>query len=259
MTIVASVKVRDGIVLGTDSMTQITGVDSDGHAVFVKAYSNARKLFSLGDAQVGVMTWGLGNLDQQSIEGVVLDFRRTALDATASVGDIAQQLYDFVKPKWQAAQQASDLGFCIAGYSSPDAAFAEVYEFVLPRDASAVVASGADDFGLLWRGIDLPLIRLIKGVDPTLLADLLAGGMPQPDVEALIAPREWFLSQPGMPIQDAVNLVDYLLTTTIRTATFVDANPTCGGPLQVAAILPATGFEWISHPRLILPRDEVPT
>jgi len=55
MTIVAAVKVRDGLILGTDSMTQITVQTPQGPQV-LKAYSNARKLFQIGDRRIGVMT-----------------------------------------------------------------------------------------------------------------------------------------------------------------------------------------------------------
>ena len=43
MTIVCSVKVRDGLILGTDSMTQISAPIDDGGVQVLKSYSNARK------------------------------------------------------------------------------------------------------------------------------------------------------------------------------------------------------------------------
>jgi hypothetical protein len=55
MTIVASVKVRDGLALGTDSMTNIVSTTGGARNV-LKTYSNARKLFQLGDWPIGVMT-----------------------------------------------------------------------------------------------------------------------------------------------------------------------------------------------------------
>lgn len=54
---VASVKVRDGLVLASDSMTQVT-IPSEPPAPpqWAKAYANARKLFQLADLPVGVVT-----------------------------------------------------------------------------------------------------------------------------------------------------------------------------------------------------------
>jgi hypothetical protein len=251
MTIVASVKVRDGLVLGTDSMTQLTVRLPTGEVRFAKAYTNARKLFDLSPARAGVMSWGLGNIGDHSIEGLVREFR-SGLDDNATIEDIAKALFAFIAPRWNAVAGVADdpnglaIGFCVAGYS-PSVAFAEVYEFVLPRDVTPAVSSGPDDFGLLWRGIDTPLIRLIKGVDNQLIEALAREGLTHDRINELIEPLEWFLYQPGMPLQDAVNLVDYLLSTTVGVSSFVEPNPTCGGPLQVAAVLPDRGFAWISR------------
>jgi len=49
MSIIASVKVNDGIVLAADSTTQLHGVDAQGNVGVVKLYHNARKLFQLGE------------------------------------------------------------------------------------------------------------------------------------------------------------------------------------------------------------------
>jgi hypothetical protein len=48
MTICASVKMRDAIVLGTDSMTQVQRAGVGGQPVVFKPYVNARKLFQIG-------------------------------------------------------------------------------------------------------------------------------------------------------------------------------------------------------------------
>jgi hypothetical protein len=257
MTIVTSVKVRDGLVLGTDSMTQITRTFPDGTTVFAKAYANARKLFDLEPASAGAMTYGLGNIGEQSIEGLVREFRPVVNHAW-TIQELATHLFEFIEPKWrEVAGDSQDpryqIGFCVAGYS-PDAPFAETYEFLLPRDAAPSVASAQTDFGLLWRGIERPLVRLVRGFDFEILSALREAGLDQAQVESMIAPHEWFLSQPGMPLQDAVNLVDFLLSTTIGVSSFVEPNPTCGGPLQVATILPDRGFTWINQPELSLPR-----
>ena len=52
-----------------------------------------------------------------------------------------------------------------------------------------------------------------------------------------------------MPVQDAINFAVYVLRTTIGLANFEIGPPSCGGPLQVAIILPETGFEWVENPR----------
>src|SRR5436309_4849037 len=137
MTIIASVKVRDGLIIGADSMTQISAPMPQGGVTVLKSYSNARKLFQVGNEPVGVMTYGLGNIGNRSIEGLVLDFSRSAEEG--SVERIAQGLYVHFKDQYDAVfaqvpdEQRPVLGFYIAGYT-PGVPFPEEFEFLLPRD-----------------------------------------------------------------------------------------------------------------------------
>jgi hypothetical protein len=137
VTIVCSVKVRDGLILGTDSMTQISAPMDDGGVRVLKSYSNARKLFQVGEAPIGVMTYGLGNIGNRSIEGLVLDFSRDAQQV--SVEATAAGLYEHVKGQYDAVfgevpvEQKPVLGFYLAGYSQGEP-FPEEFEFLLPRD-----------------------------------------------------------------------------------------------------------------------------
>ena len=61
MSIVASVTVHDGIVIGADSMSQIMGRDSAGNVGFVQSYQHAQKLYQFS-SRIGVATWGAGNV-----------------------------------------------------------------------------------------------------------------------------------------------------------------------------------------------------
>ena len=70
MSIVASVKVHDGLVLGADSMTQIIGKDEAGKVGFIQNFQNAQKLFQFSD-RIGVATYGVGNIGPRSIGSFV--------------------------------------------------------------------------------------------------------------------------------------------------------------------------------------------
>lgn len=52
MTIIASVKAKDGIVLATDSMTQIGNREQDGKMSIVMTYRNAKKLFRIRELPI---------------------------------------------------------------------------------------------------------------------------------------------------------------------------------------------------------------
>jgi len=247
MTICASVKVRDGLALGTDSMTQIWGQDAAGNRGVVKTYGNARKLFRIGQLKLGIMTYGTGNLGPRSVQGLVRDFSPQEVD----VQGVTRQLYEYFRPVYEEhfASQEVPLGFFVAGYS-PNEPFAEQWEFLLPRDQEIRLVRPRDDFGANWRGVDIPFTRLNKGFDPRMIAKLRELGVQQEVIDQAIMQWESPVIYDAMPVQDAVNFVAFILQTTIGMATFEVGPTSCGGPLQIAVVLPDKGFKWISRPTL---------
>lgn len=253
MTICASVKVRDGLVLGTDSKTQILGRDQRGNRVPVKSYSNARKLFHIGKLPIGVMTYGIGNIGPRSIQGFVREF--TSLHChELSVEGVGKELFTFFAKAYQEEfgdTPGAPLGFFIAGYS-PQQAFPEEWEFLLPRDDELCQVRPTDQFGASWRGTEVPFTRLYKGYDPRVVEGLRKLGVAQELIDQAVKKYESPVAYDGMPLQDAIDFTAFILQTTIGLSTFELGVPSCGGPLQVAAILPEPAFHWIQEPTLAL-------
>jgi hypothetical protein len=247
MTICVCVKVRDGLVLGTDSMTQIIGVDATGQRGFVKAYANARKLFQIKNWPIGVMTYGIGNLGERSIQNMVLEFNK-AYEGQQDVEEVGRSLCHFFRENYQAqfgSQASTDvLGFYIAGYT-PNAPFAEEWEFSLPQDLDIKRVREREVFGSSWRGITIPFSRLYMGFDPRIEPELLKRGVSQQVIKEVLGMWKSPIVYNGMPIQDAINFAIFILKTTIGVSTFEVGVPTCGGSLQVATILPDSGYKWI--------------
>jgi hypothetical protein len=50
---------------------------------------------------------------------------------------------------------------------------------------------------------------------------------------------------PPMPIQDAIDLAEFLVDLTIKWKRFTPGAPTVGGPIEIAAITKHEGFKWI--------------
>ncbi len=248
MTIVASVKVRDGLVLATDSMTQV----HQGQQ-YITSYPNARKLFQARELPVGVMTYGLGNIGDISAEGLVRDFCASLSPSVKSVATIAKRLHAYIKTAYDTtfastptAEQPT-MGFYIAGYDSQP--FAEQQEFQLPADANGPRQVAPNNrFGSSWRGIDIPFTRLYKGLDPRLAPQLKAKGFTDAEISSLFSNFEAAVHYDGMPVQDAINFAAYIVKTTIGMSTYEAGVPTCGGPLQIALILPVGEFHWVEKP-----------
>lgn len=252
MTIVASVKVRDGLVLGTDSMTQIWGP-----AGYVASFANAVKLFRLSELPVGVMTHGLGNIENRSIEGIVLDFCRELPEDVTAVPEIAQRLYEHIRALYDAvfseptAQQA--LGMIVAGFS-PEAPLGEEYEFLLPSDAAPRPIRPPEEVGSSWRGITAPFAALGRGISPGFHQALIAQGVAGPELDALSQEHGMQVALAGMPLQDAVDYATYMLDVTIGWARFQVGVDACARPLQMAVITADHQWKWLSKPKLAVPQ-----
>ena len=272
MTICVSVKTRDGLVLGTDSMTQIQSSGAPGaQPVVLKSYQYARKLFRINATlPIAVETWGIGNYGQRTIESLVLEFGRNCTAST--VQDVANQFYAFVQPQYAAlfpatpppptgspspppAQPPPQLqsGFLIGGYS-PGQPLAEEWEFVLPRDPQPRATRATGIFGAAWRGIEDHLTRLVHGFDRRIQQELANNGVGAPVLAAVFAQGRWAMPMilDGMPLQDGINFAEYLLRTTIGACEFTTGAPACGGPLQIAVIRPDGDFLWIAESKLHL-------
>lgn len=261
MSIVACVRVYDGIVIGSESMTQLWG-QAAGQAQpnFIKAYSHARKLFQFADLPIGILTYGAGNVGSRSIGGFVNQFsdHLTDADKTKTVQTIATEFRDFFRQAYEnqfgqlQANQKPSIGFYVAGYSPNEVDLIGAdWEFIFPQ--ADVVKPRPSDYGASWRGIGLPFTRIYTGVDPRLYEIMRAQGV-QPEVIARIQQQAAAsLSSPvafdGMPLKDAIGYCEFILKTTVGVCTYEVGVPTCGGPLQVAAIT-SKEFVWILKPKL---------
>ena len=168
---------------------------------------------------------------------------------------IASQLLTFFKKAY--CEELGDnstaiLGFYVAGYSDKQP-FSEEYEFQLPKDSTARQVRPLDEFGSSWRGVAIPFTRLYMGVDPRLLEELGSYGISDTVLAELRKKYNSSVVYDGMPVQDAINFVAFILQTTVGMATFEVGTASCGGPLQIATILPEEGFRWIAEPVLSAP------
>jgi hypothetical protein len=250
MTIVTCVKVRDGLVLGTDSMTHL-----QRGGQFLRSYQHARKLFQIGSLPMAVMTYGLGNIGPRSIESLIREFGGT-LKGQTSVNGVAEALFAFMKEHYDPyaselpeGAETPDLGFYLAGYSK-SGVFAEEREFLLPRDEGPLKVRADEAFGAAWRGVEAPFFRLSKGYGQFVRLRLEKTGMDDDEVQALLGDLEIDTMFDGMPVQDAVDYAVFVLKTTIGYATFSTAVSPCGGPLQIVAIRPDIGFKWLLEPEV---------
>jgi hypothetical protein len=269
MTIAISLKVNDGVVLAADSASTLIAPTTSGGSTVVNVYNNANKIFNLRKGlPIGAITWGSGSIGPASISTLAKDLRRRLsgaaedkrdweLDPVAyTVEEVARRLRAFIYeehyvPAFQDWPDKPALGFVVAGYSA-GAGLAEEYQVLMDGagcEEPRPMRSRADT-GLAWRGEPEAISRLVLGYSPRLehvFAQNL--GVPPDQISpALAAIRQALtapLVQPPMPIQDAIDLAEFLVDTAIRFSRFTPGASTVGGPIESAAITKHEGFKWV--------------
>ena len=254
MSIVASVSVHDGLVFGAESMVQIWGqVAPQGPSGVIKAYENAQKLFQLGEHNIGVMTYGIGNIGQRSIGNYLNEFagNNTKL---MGVRENTEKLLEFLREKYTKKYSGMDqgqlptLGIMVGGYG-PGQHLAEAWEFLLPSSNDVQPTRPGHVFGASWRGISAPFARLYNGFDPTIRDAMQEAGLEPQKVSKILDPCQMPIVFDGMPVQEAIDFVVFVLQTTIGMAKFAVGPQACGGPLWIA-VVEAGSFKWIRQPSL---------
>ncbi|KAA0250587.1 MAG: hypothetical protein EDX89_22565 [Acidobacteria bacterium] len=268
MTIAISLKVNDGLVLAADSASTFFLQGPDGKPVTFNVYNHANKVFNLVKGlPIGVITWGAGSIGTSSIETLMKDLRlklSTPGDASAidrqsyQMQDVAKAVRRFFfderyHPSLSGRPDAPELGFIIAGYSSGQS-MAEEFE-VSMRGAACpdpVPVRALPECGLKWAGMLEPISRLILGYGtglPNVLEARL--GVPreqvQPAMQVIQQSLEAPLVVPPMPIQDAIDLAEFLVELTAKFYRFLPGAQSVGGPIEIAVITKHEHFKWIKR------------
>jgi hypothetical protein len=269
LTIVAAVKTRDCLVLGTDSVSTIIG-SVGGQNAALKSYSHTQKLFEISKYNLGVATWGQGAVGGRSIAGLVSEFSASLATSPTTVQDAAVQLDRFVSGIYNAqfsavpVGQQPNLGFWVGGYSTgvhspelwelnypvqpPTSASAPAPTQAAAPPPTAVKQTMASTFyGAGWNGIMGPFYRILKGYDPAIVTRLQQAGVPQTTIDQAIQGMETAIYFDSMPVQDAIDYCRHILNVTIGDSRFRMGTPLTGEPLQVALITERNPFKWVDE------------
>jgi hypothetical protein len=272
LTIAISLKVNDGVVLASDSATTILSRAVDAAPTITdihNIYNNANKIFNLKKGKpIGAITWGAGSIGPASISTLVKDFRKDSdvegsqwyVDwKNYSVESVATTFRDFFVSKYEAIRstsadaQSTPMGFIVAGYGT-NSEMAEEYQidFVDGHGTGPRLLRPVAESGLTWSGEPEAITRLIIGFGTALPAVLSENFGLSPDQ---LAPALSIIQQrlqapivmPPMPIQDAIDLAEFLVDATIKFKKFHVGFPTVGGPIEIAAITKHEKFKWVQR------------
>jgi hypothetical protein len=258
VSVVATVKVYDGIVLGAESMTQLTmNIPGQPRPQVIKSYENAQKLFQVAEKPIGILTYGIGNIGRRSVESFVHQFSRSERarpPEAVNVAETAERFFQFINghhgQAFGAMPEKPAMGFVIAGYTDNEHLASE-FEFILPQHMAPVPVGDQNSVGAIWRGVQQPFSRIMFGIDPTVEGQLRSQGATDAEIQRLATVMQKVATTvafDGMPLADAIGYCKFIIQATIGWCKYALGSPACGGPIKLATITPG-GFEWITAPK----------
>ncbi len=266
MTICIAVKAAEGLVMAADSMATVerTMHTWQGERRVGKTFVHANKIARFRSAPVGLMTWGLPGIGPRPLQSLILEFEQTAAADGDEVSEVAEEFAAFLKAHYDleyGPPNQPELGVYVGGYSK-GAYVSDGYVAVLPSTSRPTqirpnLTGNAPDFGVNWYGDIVPLLRLIKGLDPLAIAELIRRGASRHVVQQWMddGVGQMPLLVDGMPLQDAIDLAAFLVQVTIGCSRFSLAAPTCGGDFDIAVITPGR-FRWAARKRWSLTGED---
>jgi hypothetical protein len=271
MTIAISLKVNDGVVLASDSASTLFSIMPGGPINVANVYNNANKISNLiKKLPIGIIHWGSGSIGLESISTLIKDLRSDISKAQQQksgewhvnadayqileVAKIVQRfMYDTKYKQTYNQGFGPALGFIVAGYST-GSHFAE--EYSIEMDASGcrgpILLRPIGESGMAWRGqVDL-ISRMVLGCPGNLQLYLQQVLKLEPQLcDKIVASIQKDLSAPlinaAMPIQDAIDLANFLVESTIQFSRFMPGAPTVGGPVDIAVITKHENFKWVKR------------
>ena len=182
---------------------------------------------------------------------------------TCTVEDVAKRLKQFVFDELYTATFSDtsvkkpdpgfNLGFIVAGYSA-GAPMADEYMIEIKGDSceGPKPVRDREQIGMVWGGNAEALNRFVVGVGaglPQILADMfrLTPEQLAPIVQTVQQNLSLPLVVPAMPLQDAIELAEFLVNLAINFSRFMPGAPVVGGAIDVAAISKHEGFRWIKR------------
>jgi hypothetical protein len=269
MSIGILISVHDGIVLAADSASTLTLMQSgplpnQQNAVALNVYNNANKIANLFKGKsIGCVAYGAGSIGNASISTLLKDFRYSLTNGQEptfsfenyTMGGVAELLTEFLSrqvDRLAPTVPKPTLGILLGGYSvgkSLGEGWTVQIENGVPK--APQLLRKEQEVGITWGGEGEAISRLVLGFGQALPQILKSVVTPQPQdaLHRLMEMLRGNLQAPivfaPMPIQDAIDLAEFLVHTAIMFSRFTPGPQAVGGPIEIAAITKHEGFKWI--------------
>lgn len=289
MSIAVVCNLSDGVIFGADSAITVTASVKEQEprlGLVAKVYNEAEKVFRVAELPVGIVNFGVGMMESRSIGSYIEEFEATVVEPRKrdfegmEVKDIATEIGNFFYPKYKTSiedtlkaqvipQQPGNssqqtrmpvLGLVVAGFS-PSAYLGEVFDIsiptVMPGSNQPNIIRKQGNFGSNWFGNFLPITRLIKGMDPGLVNEVIDYFVKERGVnftaddegklKSILGKFENQIPYAAMPLKEGVEHVQFLLNTVIGITRWVVGAPICGGSTRIGIVRRNKKMEYITE------------
>lgn len=212
MSIIASVYLKEGIIMSADSRITGTTRYDDGTKDRHTLSDNGQKLFLIKNESVGISSCGPQLIDGKTIADFIRIFEQEEIKDTDTVETVAEKLNKYVVGKYQ-----GDLIFHICGYDDINKC---VYRII--NNTLTLETDTQDACGVIWNG------------EPKVISNILTGSN--------AIPIEWRFMQ----LKDGIDFAEFLIDITCKIHRFQTGLGTCGRPIDI--LLLTKGYtKWIRH------------
>lgn len=257
MTVCVAIKVHDCIVFAADSAVTL----SDERGIW-NIWEHGSKVFNLHrELPVVATTAGMANFGSVSVNNLAKDLRlqlhKDINPCNYTIEQIVNIAKDFFWEKYQAIaiDGLPSFSFFIGGYDSDRSdEQGEIWNFYIGDGVPKleILSGKEEDCAIFWDGQQRPLKRLLYGFDEDALMPLFREwGWSQDSIDEAISLMKQrtmtLLVNPSMPVQDAINLADFLVNTAKGYSAFLPGGNTVGGETDIATVTKHEAFKWIKR------------
>jgi len=242
MSLIATLFVREGIVMAADSRLTINTQEQQGDSSIVHlavGQSDSTYKVFLAPHDIGISTCGDADIQGVPIAGNVDSFIAASLqDQPSSVEEVARKLLDH----FGAFNPIPNTQFHVAGYSDANGTLEQEVWAVEVTANKLTRLNVPGQQGASWAGEGDILARLIQPVAQIDENDQIVQKFPSHPI-----PWQFFT------LQDAIDFAVFAIRSTINALRFQPRPKSVGGPVDVLVIKPS-GAVWIQRKELRVDR-----
>lgn len=250
MTVCVAIKVNDGIVFAADSAVSL-GTNTSQGPIVSNVWKNGLKVFNLHrKLPIVGMFAGLAHFGPVSINYLAKDLRiileEKIPDNTYDFKKVVDHAHKFFKDSYQKSQSNTtsphSFEFWIGGYDS-QIQNGEIWKFDIQQgkfNKPVQLVSPQVPDQILWGGQGQAISRLLLGHDPLIPQTFKLDPSQFLDLQTPLV-------HSTMPLQDAIDLANFLVDMTKTYFAFLPGADIVSGDTDIATVTKHEGFKWINR------------